>query len=293
LYALGWRARFKVLARRATTVSGRDFEMKLIFSEQTVDYAHYQFGYAIWAIPETGETPADIFAAGFLPSSRQLDRFYLCRQIRVNLERFELSSENRRILRKGEGIEVALVPRAQFEYTPARREFFKRYADAKFGEEVMTFERLDSLFSSPIISHLLVFTDAQTGGEVGVATMYVEGGRLAYYYYAFYDLKYAARSLGMFMMTSAAELFASRGVSQLYLGTCYSGRALYKTQFAGVEFFNGFRWSDNLEELKYIIQRDQNKSDQHLVETEAYRALFYDGDLGNITQASRFSTRAG
>ena len=292
MYALGQRERFKVPARQAAKVSGSDFEMKLIFSEQTVDYAHYQFGYAIWAIPEAGETPADIFAAGFLPSSRQLDRFYLCRQIRVNLERFELSSENRRILRKGEGIKVALVPRAQFDYTPARREFFKRYTDAKFGEDVMTFERLDSLFSSPIISHLLVFTDAQSGEEVGAATLYVEGGRLAYYYYAFYDLKYAARSLGMFMMTSAAELFASRGVSQLYLGTCYSGRALYKTQFAGVEFFNGFRWSDNLEELKYIVQRDQDKSDQHLVETEGYRALFYDGDLENITQASRFRTPA-
>jgi len=267
--------------------------MKLIFSEQTVDYAHYQFGYAIWAAPEPGETPAEIFAAGFLPSSRQLDRFYLCRQIRVNLEQFELSSENRRILRKGEGIEVALVPRTKFDYTPARREFFKTYSDAKFGRDVMTYERLDSLFSAPIISHLLVFTDSQTGAEVGVATLYMEGDQLAYYYYAFYDLKYAARSLGMFMMTSAAELFASHSVSRLYLGTCYSGPALYKTQFAGVEFFNGFRWSPNLEELKYLLQRDQNKSDQHLVETEAYRALFYDGDPGNITRASRFRVSAG
>src|ERR1700679_2418877 len=44
------------------------FQMKLIFSEQTVDYSHYQFGYAVWAVPEPGETPADIFQAGFLPS---------------------------------------------------------------------------------------------------------------------------------------------------------------------------------------------------------------------------------
>jgi len=262
--------------------------MKLIFSEQTVDYAHYQFGYAIWAVPEAGETPADIFRAGFLPSSRQLDRFYLCRQIRVNLDQFELSSENRRILRKGEGIHVELVPRDKFDYTPARREFFKHYADAKFGQDVMSFERLDSLFSTPIISHLLVFTDAKTGGEIGVATLYMEGDALVYYYYAFYDLNHAQRSLGMFMMTSAAELFASRGVRHLFLGTCYSERALYKTQFAGVEFFNGFRWSTNLEELKFILQRDQQKSDQHLLETEAYRSLFYEGHLDKLTGTSVF-----
>ena len=86
----------------------------------------------------------------------------------------------------------------------------------------MTFERLDALFDSPIISHLLVFTDAEKGNEVGVATLYVEGRELAYYYYAFYDLNYYARNLGMFMMTSAAALFAERGFKQLYLGTCYS-----------------------------------------------------------------------
>ena len=267
--------------------------MKLIFSEQTVDYAHYQFSYAIWAVPEAGETPADIFQAGFLPSSRQLDRFYLCRQIRVALEKFELSSENRRILRKGEGIDVELVPREKFDYTPARREFFKTYADAKFGRDVMTYERLDSLFSTPIISHLLVFTDSKNGREIGVATLHVAGAALAYYYYAFYDLGYANRSLGMFMMTSAAELFAGRGLKHLYLGTCYSDKALYKTQFAGVEFFNGFRWSDNLEELKFLLQRDRDKYDEHLLETEAYRAQFYAGDLEKIISASQFRSKAG
>ena len=88
--------------------------MKLLFSEQKSDYDHYQFPYAIWAVPEADETPADIFNAGFLPSSRNLDRFYLCRQVRVNLAKFTPSSENRRILRKGEGIKVELIPRAQF-----------------------------------------------------------------------------------------------------------------------------------------------------------------------------------
>jgi arginyl-tRNA--protein-N-Asp/Glu arginylyltransferase len=117
---------------------------------------------------------------------------------------------------------VKLVPRDKYDYTPERRQFFKTYADIKFGKDVMTFERLDALFASPIISHLLVFTDAKTGKEVGVATLYLEGKALAFYYYAFYDLNYYARNLGMFMMTSAVALFAERGVKHLYLGTCYS-----------------------------------------------------------------------
>src|SRR6516162_5704693 len=154
--------------------------MKLLFSEQNSDYENYQFPYAIWALPEDGETPADIFNAGFLPSSRQLDRFYLCRQVRVNLAKFKPSSENRRILRKGAGIQAKLVSREKFDYSPERRQFFKTYADIKFGKDVMSYERLDALFAAPIISHLLEFTDAATGKEVGVATLYLEGKSLAF-----------------------------------------------------------------------------------------------------------------
>jgi len=262
--------------------------MKLLFSEQKSDYDHYQFPYAIWAVPEPGETPSDIFGAGFLPSSRNLDRFYLCRQVRVDLARFAPSSENRRILRKGAGIEAALVPREKYNYTAERSQFFKTYADIKFGKDVMTFERLEALFSSPIISHLLVFTDAKTGQEIGAATLYLEGRNLAYYYYAFYDLNYYARNLGMFMMTTAAALFSGRGFQYLYLGTCYSQTALYKTQFAGAEFFNGFRWSDDMAELKFVIRRDKKELYQHLLETEEYRNEFYDGGLAKITNSGGF-----
>jgi arginyl-tRNA--protein-N-Asp/Glu arginylyltransferase len=262
--------------------------MKLLFSETNSDYENYQFPYAIWAVPERGETPVDIFDAGFLPSSRQLDRFYLCRQVRVNLEKFKPSSENRRILRKGKGISVALVSREKFDYTPQRRDFLKTYADIKFGKDVMTFERLDALFAAPIISHLLVFTDTEMGKEVGVATIYAEGNALAFYYYAFYDLNYYARNLGMFMMTSAAALFAETGIKYLYLGTCYSKTALYKTQFAGAEFFNGFKWSDNMEELKFIISSDKKERSRHLLEMEEFRDAFYNGDPGKIAEASLF-----
>ena len=71
--------------------------MKLLFSEAAPDYEHYIFPYAIWAFPEAGETPADLFNAGFLPSTRELDRFYMARHIRVRLKDFASSSENRRI----------------------------------------------------------------------------------------------------------------------------------------------------------------------------------------------------
>jgi hypothetical protein len=49
--------------------------VKLLFSEAKSDYGHYLYPYVIWAVPEAGEVPADLFNAGFLPSSNRLDRF--------------------------------------------------------------------------------------------------------------------------------------------------------------------------------------------------------------------------
>ena len=95
----------------------------------------------------------------------------------------------------------------------------------------------------------------------------------------------------MFMMTSAAALFAERGFKHLYLGTCYSQTALYKTQFAGAEFFTGFRWSNDLDELKFIIRRDKKELYQHLLESDEYRDEFYMGDLGKVTEAGAFRVK--
>jgi arginyl-tRNA--protein-N-Asp/Glu arginylyltransferase len=249
--------------------------MKLLFSEAKPDYAHYVFPFAVWAFPEEGETPADLFNHGFLPSSPNLDRYYMCRHVRVTLERFEQSSENRRILRKGAGIEFTLVPREKFDYTPEKRGFFKRYADARFGADVMSDARLDRLFSSKIVSHILTFTDSVTKQDVGFVTLYLDRPRIGYYYYAFYDLDYSSRNLGLYMMTSAVAFLAESGVEHLYLGTCYSANAQYKTQFAGAEFFNGMRWSHDLKELRHMIDRQQTNAPEHLWESPDFRDKFY------------------
>ena len=230
--------------------------MKLVFSETAPDYSRYQYPYVVWAMPEPGETPADLFAAGFMPASPQLDRFTLARHLRVPLIGFRPSSENRRILRRGEGIRADLRPRADFDYSAARRVRWLAFAEGRFGPGVMPAARLDALMDSPAVSHLLHFTDTATDREVGTALLYLELPRMAFYYYAFYDLGDRARNLGMFMMTRAVVHFAELGCEHLYLGTCYSVRAKYKWQFAGVEFFNGFRWSADEAELDHLLARD-------------------------------------
>lgn len=262
--------------------------MKLVFSETRSDYSRYLYPYVVWALPEPGERPSDFFRRGFLPASPQLDCFYLCRNLRLPLAGWRPNSENRRILRKGEGVAVQLASRADFAYTPARRAAWLAFAEARFGPGVMSPERLDALMASPVITHLLQFSDAVTGAELGTVLLYLEAPALAYYYYAFYDLAGRARQLGMYMMTRTAQFFAERGVAHLHLGTCYSTRALYKTQFEGIEFCNGFRWSTDLRELKYQLACDHEGRGRHLLDVPEYRDGFYGGSLAAVAAASAF-----
>lgn len=267
--------------------------MKLIFSEFKSDYSHYVFPYAIWAIPEKGETPAQIFNEGFLPSTHDMNRYYMSRQIRVRLGEFRQSTENRRIIRKCPTINYELVTRANFEFTPEKRKFCRHYADIKFGKDIMSNKRLDSLLGSRIISHILVYRDAENGKDVGYVTLFLEPSKLAYFYYSFYDLNYYERNLGMYMMTTAVDFFKSRDFDFLYLGTCYKKNALYKTQFTGFEFFNGFRWSNNVKELKYLIKRDEEVMTQHVVETSGFIDAFYQGDLQELTSQHGVHVKPG
>lgn len=251
--------------------------MRLFFSEYKSDYSHYIFPYAIWAVPDAGEPPARLFARGFLPNSRDLDRFYLCRQVRVCLGEYNASSENRRVLRKGAGIQYRLIPRDQFFYSEQWREFCKKYADEKFGRDVMSYERLNGLFQSRIVSHVMVYSDAAAQKDVGLVMLYLEPPVLAYYYYSFYDLLYFPRNMGMYMMTSTVQHMKELGFGAIYLGSCYSRNAMYKTQFEGFEFFNGFRWSNDPGELKYFIERDAGAVVKHLLESDDFTREYYPG----------------
>jgi hypothetical protein len=121
--------------------------------------------------------------------------------------------------------------------------------------------------------------------------LYLEEPRAAFYYYAFYDLAYHPRNLGMFMITTAVATLAERGVQHIYLGTCYSQNALYKFQFTGAEFFNGFTWSHNAKELKYLVEREHQPVTKHLLETMPYREEFWTPDLKPLFEKSPFAIR--
>lgn len=260
--------------------------MKLVFSESRADYAGYTFPYVVWGFPEPGETPADCFAAGFLPSSPDLDRFYLCRQLRVPLQAWAPSAENRRLLRKSASHECRLLPRESFNYSSERRRQWLEFSAERFGNAVMSGERLDRLMRSPVVSHVLVYVDPE-GQELGHVLLYLEPPRLAYYYYAFYALEPGSGVSGMQLMTRAVEVMAKAGIEFLHLGTCYEEKALYKLQFEPMEYFSGWHWSRDLEALRCLVKSPFSSG--HLLEQGSNPATMSPAEASLV---SRFRVQA-
>jgi arginyl-tRNA--protein-N-Asp/Glu arginylyltransferase len=139
----------------------------------------------------------------------------------------------------------------------------------------MTTATIRSIFKKRVYNYIFVWKDKKTQKEVGFVVCFISPSLLQYAH-AFYDLDYLERSLGARMILEAVQWAKQNGRSYAYLGTCYDRNSLYKTEFKGVEFFNGFAWSSNLEELKSLIDRSE---EEYLLKDKQFKDRFYKGDL--------------
>jgi len=251
--------------------------MKLFFGEFKADYSKYHFPYQVWLLKEEGDDINKIYGNGFLPIRSLSSVYYLCRNVRVDLSLFELSSENRRILKKTEGISASLVPLSQFNYSIEVQKLCHDYAEKRLGKDVFPVPAIKSIFSGQVYNQVLVFKNNEED-EVGYAVCFANNN-LMQYAHAFYNLNFLRENLGARMMLEAVNLAKENHHKYIYLGTCYQEVSLYKTEFKGIEFFNGFSWSKNLTELKKLIQR---RSEEFLFKDKEYLEKFYQTNLSVI-----------
>lgn len=252
--------------------------MKLFFSEFKANYQSYHFPYQVWLLKEEGDSADRIYEKGFLPIRSIPDVYYLARSLRVDLSGFELSSENRRILKKTEDFKSDLLTLSEFKYDSIIQKFCKNYMVKKFGKESMTAAGIRRIFKSGIYNYVFVWKERKTEKVIGYSVCLISAN-FVQYAHAFYDLGYFQRSLGARMILEAVKWAKESNKKFIYLGTCYEKSAFYKTEFKGIEFFNGFKWSDNLEELKELVE---NREREYLLKDKKYLEKFYQSNLKSI-----------
>ncbi len=195
-------------------------------------------------------TEADITAAyndGFVFTRIGKGVMHQTRSVRIDLSKFELTSENRRILRKIEGVELVgiLLPYANYSWEIGK--MGKDFYEEKFGPNIMSANKIKEMMTSDVNFNLLL----KYGNGFTVCYLNSE---ILHYSYPFYDLKTASKDMGMGMMTKAVVWAKEKGLKYVYLGSLQRPTDTYKLQFEGLEWFNGKEWSTDQEEVKMILQ---------------------------------------
>jgi arginine-tRNA-protein transferase len=181
------------------------------------------------------------------------------RSVRINLEQFSDSSENRRILRKmneaGVVMQTCRLPYADYDWTIGK--LGKDFYSSKFGDGTFSANKIKSLLTEPETNNfnrVLVFSAPNESGEltrVGYVICY-ETETMLHYSFPFYED--GIKNLGIGMMTMAITEAKQQAQKEfVYLGSAQRPTDTYKMQFAGFEWFDGEGWSGNLGVLKELL----------------------------------------
>lgn len=236
--------------------------MKVFVVENSVDYNSYTFNYVKYAVKENQEELDLIYNGGFLPytGNTQLNKevFYFARSLRVNLSRFEDTSENRRVNRMVEplNVEVQVHEKEGFaEANPGFMEFCEAYISERIGDDNMSAERWEYILKQETGTHIFEFK--KEGKAIGYVLAAITD-ELVHYWFAFFDVEYMrTHSLGKWMMWRVITWAKENGKKYAYLGTAYKPAALYKIRdHKGLEFWDGSKWNTDAKILKEWCQTD-------------------------------------
>ncbi|MCB9790750.1 hypothetical protein H6764_01870 [Candidatus Nomurabacteria bacterium] len=225
--------------------------MKLFFSEFTADYESYSYPYQVCGVKEPKDTLKLIYDNGFLPTRIDKRLFYLCRSFRVDLRKFKLSSENRRIQKRNSSLSLEVHRLKNFTYSYEIGKLAKDFYTEKFGPKTMSAQKAKWLFTSGAMTDVIEY---KTDGYIVGYCLVNKTKKILHYAYPFYKLELNNSNLGMGMMLQAIVYAKEKGLRYAYLGTVYTEASLYKTQFEGGQFFNGRAWDSDISLLKEIVR---------------------------------------
>lgn len=179
------------------------------------------------------------------------------RSMRIRLADFELSSENKRILKKTLGVDLHMhgIP---FEgYTYEIGKLAKDFYDSKFGHGTLSAQKMKEMLTDKEKSNfnlLLSFETEDTDSTApGYAVCY-DNISFMHYSFPFYDSAKSPKDMGLGMMIRAIILKKDAKAKYIYLGSLQRPTDTYKLQFKGMEWFDGKTWQTDAELAKEALK---------------------------------------
>jgi arginyl-tRNA--protein-N-Asp/Glu arginylyltransferase len=177
------------------------------------------------------------------------------RSVRIDLKKFELSSENKRVLRNTKNLFFDISPIPYENYHWGIHKLGKDFYTKKFGDKTFSAQKIKELATDSEKSNfnrLLAYRQNKENLAIGYCIA-LETNEFLHYSYPFYDLDCKIKNLGIGMMTHAVVWAQKNGKKYIYLGSAKDEKAKYKLQFSGIEWFDGKKWNNRIDDLKKIL----------------------------------------
>lgn len=205
------------------------------------------------------------------------------RSLRINVSKFKLNSENRRIIRKTEGLKFTYKKLPLHDYSweihKMGKDFYERFRTKDEREKTNSIQSSESKVKNPIMSAskiremfndmgksnmngVFIYEDTRFKTKdtkpIGYCLLY-QNQSILHYAYPFYELTDNSlpvmANLGMGMMVRAVNWVFEQNKSHVYLGSVFTKASKYKLQFEGLEWFDteNQKWRNNIADLKTLI----------------------------------------
>lgn len=186
----------------------------------------------------------EIYEQGWLPQRNQAGYFYTddnC-SCRSRLQDSQLSSENRRILKKTDRFSYKLLPLKDFNYTPALQKQLSTWT--KTLNWNFPASSIKTVFTNHIFNFVYLWTDNQQPDHICAYTLCFFYENIVHVAYVFYDPIYTHSDLPIRL---PLQVFIDAQEKQLKY--CYFGRfnpetklGFYKRNFPNFEYFVKGKW---------------------------------------------------
>lgn len=203
---------------------------------------------------------SSLYNEGYLFGRTGRGEMYQTRSLRVDLSKFKLSSENRRILRKTENIVLKKQSLPYPGYHWSIGKLGKDFYDTKFGEGTFSANKIKELMTdkeksnfNTLFTYSIVIPSESSSLKAGYCIA-LETNKLVHYCYPFYRLDTNIPNLGLGMMLIAIMWAKDFGKKYVYLGSYSRPTDTYKLQFEGLEWWDGKKWRQDIESLKTLLK---------------------------------------
>ena len=180
-----------------------------------------------------------------------------CLSARIDVQKFEPSKSQRRILRRNASLQRC--PNAPWA-TEKQYDLFRRYLDARHAKGGMVdmdiFEFAAMIEETPVTSRVMEYTTSEGNlNAVCLTDVFDDGLSLVY---SFFETSVPKNSVGTYMILDHIKIAKEAGLPYVYLGYWVQGsdKMAYKTNFSGVEVFRNQKWAPF--DPSYSYETDSN-----------------------------------